>query len=164
MATQQHTRKYSPRGMKTLDRLNLYTDKAGDCWLWTATQNPSGYGQIKVGGKMVRAHRVAYELEHGPIPDGLIIDHICHTPACVRPEHLRPATRKQNQENRAGAQANNKSCVRGVSWNAASKKWAAQVQHNGRKVHIGYFATVEEAESAAIAKRLELFTHNDTDR
>ena len=164
MATQQHTRKHSPRGMKILDRLDLYTDKTGECWLWTGSLNRIGYGKIMVGGKIVGAHRIAYEMAFGTIPSGLQIDHTCHTRACVNPDHLRPVTNKQNAENRTGAQANSKSGVRGVSWYAPRKKWQAQVMHNGQQFHLGLYATVAEAGAVAQAKRLELFTHNDTDK
>jgi len=164
MATQQHTRKNAPRGMELSDRMGPHTDRTGDCWLWTGSKSSAGYGYINVGGKTLKAHRVAYELAFGTIPSGLHVDHTCHTRSCVNPEHLRTVTNKQNQENRTGARANSKSGVRGVSWYAARKKWEAQVQHNGRNIHLGRYATIAEAESAAIAKRLELFTHNDTDR
>jgi len=145
------------------ERMEAQTDKSVDCWVWTASTNEDGYGCIRVGGKMMKAHRVAYEMEHGAIPEGMQVDHRCHTPACVRPDHLRLATNKQNQENRAGAQANSKSGVRGVYWKAEKRKWCAQVRHNGRLIHLGYFATIEEAEVVVIAKRLELFTYNDAD-
>jgi hypothetical protein len=151
-------------GMELRDRLDIYTDKAGECWLWTITRDNNGYGRVTVDGKSIKAHRMAYELAYGPISKGLEIDHKCHTPACVRPEHLRVATTKENQENRAGAQANSKSGVRGVTRSAASRKWQAQVRHNGQLFYLGQFATVEEAEAVVIAKRNELFTHNDADR
>lgn len=49
---------------------------------------PDGYGIIRVAGRNVRVHRMAYELAHGPIPDGLLVCHHCDTPPCVRPDHL----------------------------------------------------------------------------
>jgi len=150
--------------MTLVERMALYTDKTGDCWLWTRSRNKKGYGQIKDGGKTFLAHRAAYVLAYGPIPDGMELDHRCHNPGCVRPEHLRPVTNKQNGENRAGARSGSKSGVWGVAWNAASRKWTAQVRNNGRLIHLGRFATIEEAGAAAHAKRLELFSHNDTDR
>jgi len=157
-------RRRAKPGMELRDRIEMHTDKTGNCWLWTTTTGDDGYGRVTVDGKSRKAHRVAYELAHGPIPNGMQVDHRCHTPACVRPEHLRLATNKQNAENRAGAQSDSKSGVRGVIWNAASRKWRAEVRHNGRTLHLGYFATIEEADEVARAKRVELFTHNDTDR
>lgn len=138
-------------------------DQTGDCWLWTAHVHPSGYGQFYWKSKQTYAHRVAYEIANGPIPARMEIDHRATCPKhCVRPEHLRLGTRKQNGENRAGAQANSRSGVRGVSWNKCS--WVAQVKHNGAYVYVGRFPTVAEARDAVIAKRNELFTHNDQDR
>jgi len=157
-------RRHAKHGMTMRDRLDMHTNKTGDCWIWTAWKNSKGYGHINVGGKLRGAHRVAYELAHGPIPKGVEIDHKCHTRACVRPDHLRPATHKQNLENQVGARPGSKSGVRGVYWNAKSQKWVARVGHNGQIAHLGLYATIEEAEVVVIAKRNELFTHNDADR
>jgi HNH endonuclease len=65
----------------------------GPCWLWTASRGADGYGQFERG---LRAHRVAWETENGPIPDGLGILHKCDTPLCVRPSHLFTGTQKEN--------------------------------------------------------------------
>jgi hypothetical protein len=138
-------------------------DQTGTCWLWTAYVHPSGYGQFYWNGRQTYAHRASYEIAHGPIPAGMEIDHRATCPRnCVRPEHLRLATRKQNVENRTGAQTNSKSGVRGVRWNKCS--WVAEVKHHGVLIHVGRFPTLAEAEVAVIAKRNELFTHNDLDR
>lgn len=99
-----------------------------------------------------------------PIPDGMDIDHMCHVRECVNPSHLRACTRKQNLENRAGADRDSKSGVRGVHWRKDIRKWNAKVRHNSRDYYVGVFQSLEEAEAAVIAKRNELFTHNDTDR
>lgn len=143
------------------------TSNADGCWLWTAWTDDKGYGYFSLGGssrRHVRAHRVAWEwANQRPIPDGYQIDHICHTPGCVRPEHLRLATNKQNLENR-GLFRNNTSGVRGVSWSKARNGWHARVCHNGKFIQCGLFNNLAEAEAAVIAKRNELFTHNDADR
>lgn len=111
------------------------------------------------------AHRYAYELLVGPVA-GVILDHRCHNPACVNPEHLRvtDARNKQNGENRGRLNRNNTSGVRGVWWNGKNRKWAAEVTHFRRKFYLGLFAEKEDAERAVISKRNELFTHNDLDR
>lgn len=71
-------------------------DKAGDCWLWTGVRNPKGYGRFHLGGRLLMAHRIAYELTVGPIPEGMQLDHLCRTRACVRPDHLEPVTQRVN--------------------------------------------------------------------
>jgi hypothetical protein len=66
------------------------------CWIWTGSLNVrTGYPQVKFQGRVRGAHRVAYELAVGPIPEGLEIDHLCRRPACVRPDHLEPVSRAE---------------------------------------------------------------------
>lgn len=69
---------------------------ANDCILWTATKVNGGYGHVRIGGRLRLAHRVLYEHVNGPIPAGLDLDHLCRVRACVNPNHLRPATRREN--------------------------------------------------------------------
>lgn len=151
-------------------RLWRRVTKTDTCWIWQGFVTPKGYGLLSFvnqDGKpsSMQAHRVSYEEAFGPVAPGMVLDHICHNPACVRPDHLRQATTKQNAENRLGAQKNNKSSgVRGVYWHARSEKWRAMTRHDQKLIHLGLFSTVAEAESAVIAKRNELFTHNDLDR
>lgn len=142
------------------ERMNASVDRSGDCWIWTGTKTPEGYGLVGRGGRTERAHRVAYELARGPIPAGLVIDHICHNPSCVRLEHLHAVTPKENAENRAGSQRNSASGVRGVIWIDERQMWRASVTHNGRYYFVGYFNSIAEAASAATVKRTELFTNN----
>ena len=71
-------------------------DRTGDCWLWIATLNNKGYGQFWDGTLLVLAHRWSYEHHREPIPDGMVIDHRCRTPACVNPEHMEVVTQAEN--------------------------------------------------------------------
>lgn len=76
--------------------------RRGDgCWLWVGARINDGYGLLKRSGKTVLAHRYAYELTHGPVPDGRVVMHTCDTPACVRPEHLRVGTNRDNSRDMA---------------------------------------------------------------
>ena len=69
----------------------------GSCWLWTGYLNIYGYGQFYLApAKYVQAHRWPYEQKHGSIPKGLEPDHLCHTPACVRDDHLELVTHQVN--------------------------------------------------------------------
>ena len=69
-------------------------DKTKLCWRWTGTKSADGYGYFSVspGSSPVLAHRVAYELTRGSIPEGLVVSHLCGNPSCVRPEHLKAQT------------------------------------------------------------------------
>lgn len=70
-----------------------------DCWLWTG-RCQRGYGayDVKVDGRWthIAAHRVSYQLNVGPIPDGLVLDHLCRVKNCVRPDHLEAVTQREN--------------------------------------------------------------------
>jgi len=68
----------------------------GFCWEWTGGKNAQGYGNFNANRTTHRAHRVAYELMVGPIPAGLVIDHLCRNPSCVNPDHLEPVTPREN--------------------------------------------------------------------
>lgn len=161
---------------KAVARFWAKVDKTWTCWLWTGTQSSHGYGNFtlmeyqpgrtKEGTKRreLRSHRYSWEKANGPIPEGMEIDHVCHNKLCVRPSHLRLTTRKQNNENRAGANANSRSGVRGVHWSADKNRWRASVGHNGKSIYVGLFRDLAEAEAAVRAKRLELHTHNTQDR
>lgn len=135
----------------------------GTCWLWGGTMT-DGYGMLTVGGRAVLAHKWAWEQANGAVPEGLLLDHRCRLRSCANPGHLRLVTVKQNNENLTKLYANNTSGVQGVSWDKAKRQWRASVGHHGKRIHVGRFTNLHDAELAVIAKRNELFTHNDLDR
>lgn len=66
------------------------------CHVWTRALNSAGYGVRRVAGRMFLAHRYAYEQEIGPIPAGLVLDHLCCVPSCVNSAHLEAVTQAEN--------------------------------------------------------------------
>lgn len=85
--------------MTTLaDRIRAKVPKldAAVCWPWQGHCHPDGYGRMWDGTRWRPAHRMVYELEVGPIPDGLQLDHLCRNRSCVNPAHLEPVTNKEN--------------------------------------------------------------------
>lgn len=78
----------------TIDALHpfVHTIPESGCWVWTAGISHRGYGLYR--GK--RAHRVAWEQANGPIPDGMVLDHVCRVRCCVNPNHLRVVSVSEN--------------------------------------------------------------------
>ena len=86
------------------------------CILWTAVCDRGGYARMSLGRTMASAHRVAYELANGPIPEGLDIDHKCRVRSCVNPEHLEPVSHRENirrGECFSGKKMRQTTCIRG---------------------------------------------------
>ena len=73
------------------------------CALWTGSTNDQGYGRIQLDGETHYAHRIAWAIFHGPIPEGLVVRHSCHNPTCVRPGHLSIGTAADNAADREAA-------------------------------------------------------------
>lgn len=103
-----------------LEQFWAQVDKNGKqgCWTWLGPKSRKGYGQFSPGSRgrldlsttTPIAHRIAWELTRGPIPEGLHLDHLCLNKACVNPEHLEPVT---NQENMQRAKGHRTHCRRG---------------------------------------------------
>lgn len=88
-------------GLPVAERFWLLVDKGEGCWLWTGAWNPeTGYGHwtIRRDGQTEThtAHRWAFILTYGPLAPELVPDHQCENHLCVRPDHLKAATRREN--------------------------------------------------------------------
>lgn len=104
----------------------LLPDRETGCLLWTGSQTNTGYGHMHVGNATRMTHRVAYELLVGPIPEGLVLDHLCRRPLCANPAHLQAVTmaenvRRGNGPAAAGARMRAKThCPAGHEYDAAN--------------------------------------------
>lgn len=129
-------------------------DGAGSCWMWTGATT-TGYGSFAVHHSQGRvlAHRFSYEHFVGPIPNGLVLDHICQTPLCVNPDHLRPVTQADNSRYQQ-IRVDNSSGYRGVCFDKTRSAWMAHYSTGGRFHFVGYFSTPERAARAASQARM----------
>lgn len=87
------------------ERFWAYVDASGACWEWTGYRDKDGYGRFTFASLSPvpqGAHRIAYQLTKGPIPDDLLVMHSCDNPPCCNPDHLTPGTDLQNQRDRRG--------------------------------------------------------------
>lgn len=119
-----------PEGLKgrtdVLERVmrRVAKDDESGCWIFAGCLNRTGYGQVTLSFEEGHAlvHRVVYGRMVGPIPDGLVLDHLCRTPACCNPEHLEPVTQAENIRRGEAAEsarlraAERETCGRGHRW------------------------------------------------
>jgi hypothetical protein len=99
-------------------------------------------------------------LIHGPIPDGMQVDHINGDRSDCRIANLRLISHMGNCENKHKAMSNSKSGLLGASWCKVMKRWVATIKYDGKKHVVGYYDTPEEAHAAYIAERRIRFAHN----
>jgi hypothetical protein len=109
----------------TAERFWAKVERPGpdDCWPWLAAKDSSGYGHMYVDGRLVLAHRFAYELLVGSITAGLTLDHLCRVRHCVNVAHLEPVTRRTNTlrgETIAAAEASQTHCKHGHPFDEAN--------------------------------------------
>src|SRR5215471_14956809 len=96
------------------------------CWLWQRAINVDGYGSAKMAGKTQAIHRLVYQWLVGPIPDDLVVDHLCRTRHCVNPEHLEAVTAIENVLRGNGALAIHRRkthCPQGHPYDEANTIW-----------------------------------------
>lgn len=83
---------------KEIKRFNSKWKKIGDCHLWQGPLDRDGYGYITLRHESQRAHRVAYFICHGAIPDGFVVNHTCRNRSCVNPQHLNTMSASENSK------------------------------------------------------------------
>lgn len=97
-----------------------------ECWPWLACRMKDGYGVFRLGGELKKAHRIAYELIKGEIPEGLQLDHICRNTSCVNPSHLEAVTCRENvlrSDNTASKNARKTHCKYGHGFSKQNTFW-----------------------------------------
>jgi HNH endonuclease len=104
----------------------LVIDPVTGCVEWTGPRGPSGHGTVWLDGRTRRVHRVVYEMFAGPIPAGLVLDHLCRNPPCCNVAHLEPVTHKENILRGTGPPAANATkthCPAGHPYDEANTFW-----------------------------------------
>ncbi len=122
----------SDRWLDKVHKPAEWTEEA--CWEWVGAKTGDGYGYMLISWrprKPVLAHRYGYEYLVGPIPDGLVIDHLCRNKLCVNPNHLEPVTIAENTGRGLGAKGiprkRGTHCHRGHERNATNTyEWRGQ--------------------------------------
>lgn len=94
--------------------------QGGACLIWTGSVDPGGYGTFGVRGRTISPHRWVWTFTHGPVPDGLHLDHLCRVRRCVNTAHLEPVTPLENT--RRGLKGLLRThCKRGHPYDASNK-------------------------------------------
>lgn len=127
--------------------------EANGCHRWTGHVDPRGYGRVRVDGRLLQAHRVRYEREVGPIPEGMQLDHLCRNRACCNPAHLEPVTGLENIRRGAGY-ASHTHCKTGHPL-SGDNLVAAQLKLGFRRCRICQSETDRRRRFASRARRRE---------
>lgn len=84
--------------MRAIDVMSKLETKKNGCWEFTGAKDTYGYGNVSIDGKFHKAHRVSYALEHGDVPDEMVVCHRCDNPPCCNPDHLFLGSKQDNYD------------------------------------------------------------------
>lgn len=104
----------------------------------------SGYVLVRYKRRLRRAHCIIWEMHNGPIPKGMLIDHLDRVRTNNHIGNLRLGGQDLNQKNRS-KQFNNSSGITGISWDKERSKWNAKIQVGGKTINLGRFTDLDEA-------------------
>lgn len=129
-------RTVAPLGKRLFTKFKI----GDDCWEWTGAKDPKGYGKVTRGrsgeGTML-SHRAVYEFLVGKIPEGLVLDHLCRNPSCVKPTHLEPVTQRENTVRGVGPASRSKwtSCSKGHEYTESNTHFQKNGTRACKKCH-----------------------------
>lgn len=136
------------------DRFWTKVDKSGNCWEWTAYRDGLGYGFFRMtpAEPMWRAHRAAWTLVNGPIPEGMVVCHRCDNPPCVRIDHLFLGTNQDNVDDRVAKGRSSRQVPHFGEASPNAKLTAAQVYEIRRRYAAGGVGQRELGEKFGISQ------------
>lgn len=149
---------FTKYAMSVTEAFSRYVLKDPDtgCWEWTGKITSLGYGRVRFRKGEWFAHRAAWTLVNGEIPEGLEVNHMCWNSSCVNVDHLNLATRSENTSYLQGPDSNNTSGFRNVQWSKQRECWMVELRVRGKRHYKFGFKTPEEASEYASLLREEL--------
>jgi hypothetical protein len=154
------------RNLSLAERFMLHVEPEpmSGCFLWTGAIDRAGYGRFLIGRVNHLAHRVAWTIRYGKVPDGAFVLHSCDMRECVSTDHLFCGSNQENMRDMAAKQRGRKSKaglpfgVRLVTGKGSlSNPFQASVKFEGRKYYLGVHPTIESAHAVAIAFKQSLY-------
>ena len=131
--------------------------------VWQAPNNRARYVQLQYKGKRLYAHRVAWEMVNGPIPEGMVVDHIDGDGLNNSLLNLRVVTPDENMKN-LPLYIRSTTKAMGVSWNKRRGQYHARIHSRGKSIHLGFHDTILDAVAARKRAEAEYGYHKNHGR